>query len=220
MPENQTQHASALFLRIDEEKRDRIIGIAVEAFATHGFAATNVNHIAERAGISVGALYKYFATKEDLFLYIVEVSAQRIRDYVQEVLAADIRLSSKLERLLRLAQDYSKSDPTLIKLYNVFSADSDTARAELIAGKIEGITAGAYRQLIADAQQKGEVRADIDPGILAFLVDNQLMSMQFSFACGYYAKRFSLFVGPENVQDNEYVIRSIVAALESMLGLK
>lgn len=218
MEQAHSAFASDLFLRIDEEKRNRIIDIVVEAFATNGFAGTNVNHIAETAGISVGALYKYFATKEDLFLYIVELASQSMEDYVQGILCADIRFLSKVERLLRLAQDYSKSDPNLIKLYNVFSSESDAERAAFIAEKIEGITAGAYNELIAQAQQRGEVRSDIDPGILAYLLDNQLLIMQFSFACSYYKKRFSLFVGAHNVEDNEHVIRSIMKVLESMFG--
>ncbi len=182
-----SQYASELFLRISEDKRRRILDTAVEVFAARGFAASNVNQIAEAAGISVGALYKYFASKDDLFMYLVEVASARITEYVETVLAEDIRLISKLERLLRLAQDYSKIDPSFIKLYNVLSSESDGERATLIARRLEGITSRAYREVIAAGQQRGEIRADIDAGILAFLLDNQLMIMQFSYACRYHA---------------------------------
>ncbi|NLB27925.1 MAG: TetR/AcrR family transcriptional regulator, partial [Clostridiaceae bacterium] len=123
-------------MRIPGDKRRRIIDVAVKEFAGYGFASANVNRIAEEAGISVGALYKYFPTKEDLFMYIVEVAAAGISSYVGGIIEADIRLSSKLERLLRLAQDYSRQDPDLIKLYNVFSSENDTARAGIIADKL------------------------------------------------------------------------------------
>ncbi len=217
---NSAGHASELFMRIPGDKRRRIIDVAVKEFAGYGFASANVNRIAEEAGISVGALYKYFPTKEDLFMYIVEVAAAGISSYVGGIIEADIRLSSKLERLLRLAQDYSRQDPDLIKLYNVFSSENDTARAGIIADKLESITARAYGDLIRQAQKKGEIRDDIDAGILAFLIDNQLLIMQYSFACSYHQKRFSLFVGEKNSQDNEYLIRSIMRALESMCGIR
>lgn len=217
---NSAGHASDLFMRIPEGKRRRIIDVAVREFAGHGFASANVNRMAQEAEISVGALYKYFPTKEDLFMYIVEVAAAGISSYVSGIIESDIRLSSKLERLLRLAQDYSRQDPDLIKLYNVFSSDSDQSRAEIIADKLESITARAYRDLIRQAQQKGEIRDDIDAEILAFLIDNQLLIMQYSFACSYHQKRFSLFVGEKNTRDNEYLIRSIMMALESMCGIK
>ena len=75
---NSAGHASELFMRIPGDKRRRIIDVAVKEFAGYGFASANVNRIAEEAGISVGALYKYFPTKEDLFMYIVEVAAAGI----------------------------------------------------------------------------------------------------------------------------------------------
>ncbi|MFA5585385.1 MAG: TetR/AcrR family transcriptional regulator [Saccharofermentanales bacterium] len=217
---NSAGHASDLFMRIPEDKRRRIINVAVKEFSAYGFTGANVNRIAGQAAISVGALYKYFATKEALFMYIVEVAAAGIAAYVSGIIESDIRLSSKLERLLRLAQDYSRQDPDLIRLYNVFSSESDPARADLIADKLESITAKAYGDLIRKAQEKGEIRPDIDAGILAFLIDNQLLIMQYSFACSYHRRRFSLFVGPENQEDNEYLIRSIMTALESMCGIK
>ncbi|MDR1027852.1 MAG: TetR/AcrR family transcriptional regulator [Clostridiales Family XIII bacterium] len=220
MDETREAYASELFLRIAEEKRERILNIAVKEFATNGYADANVNDIAEMAGVSVGALYKYFATKEDLFLYIVAVAEAMMAQQVREIVDADIRFLSKIERLLLLARDYSRSNPNLITLYSVFTAENDDKRAELIAGKIEGITAEAYTRLIAKAQENGEIRDDIDAGILAWLLDNQLISMQFSFACSYYRKRFSLFLGERNAGDNEYVIRNVMKTLQSMFGIE
>lgn len=219
MEEKALGYATELFLRISEEKRTRIIAMAVEEFAAFGYAGANVNRIAQAAGISVGGLYKYFATKEDLFMYIVEHETAIMASFVSGILAEDIRFLSKLEKLLRLAQDYSRHDPNLIRLYSVFTSEHDSVRAEILAQKIEGVTARAYYALIAAAQQRGEVRNDIDAHILAFLLDNQLMAMQYSFACPYYQKRFSLFLGESITKDNEYVIRCIMKALQSMLAV-
>lgn len=47
-----------------EEKPGAILAAALELFAERGFHATNVPLIAERAGVSVGTLYHYFAHKE------------------------------------------------------------------------------------------------------------------------------------------------------------
>lgn len=219
MEEQARGYASELFLRISEEKRGRIITAAVEEFAAFGYTGANVNRIAQAAEISVGALYKYFAAKEDLFMYIVEYEATIMADFVGGILAEDIRFLSKLEKLLRLAQDYSRRDPNLIRLYSVFTSEHDSGRAEALAQRIEGVTARAYYELIAGAQQRGEVRQDIDAQILAFMLDNQLMAMQYSFACPYYQKRFSLFLGERNAKDNEHVIRCIMKGLQSMFGI-
>ena len=43
----------------------------MEVFAEKGFAAARLDDIAARAGVSKGALYLYFETKEDLFRAVV-----------------------------------------------------------------------------------------------------------------------------------------------------
>lgn len=218
MNKAQSPDSSPLFNRIDEEKQERILAAAIEEFAAHGYTGANVNRIAQAADISVGALYKYFSTKDALFLYIVEVAAQRLAEHVNRIVGEDIRLLSKIEKLLRIAYEYSETDPALIKLYNVFMSENDTVRAEALAQRLEGITAKAYTTLLAEAQSRGEIRADIDPGVLAYMLDNQLINMQFSFACNYYQKRFFMFVGEKNVRDREFVIHSMMRVIESMLG--
>ena len=56
------------FDNISEEKRKKILDVAVNEFANHGFENANINTIAKKADVSVGSLYKYFDTKADLFL--------------------------------------------------------------------------------------------------------------------------------------------------------
>src|SRR4028119_1048973 len=51
-------------------KADRpaeIVSAALEVFAEKGFAAAKLDEIARRAGVSKGALYLYYETKQDLF---------------------------------------------------------------------------------------------------------------------------------------------------------
>ncbi len=60
--------------RYQRRKQDRpqeITDAALAAFAEKGYAATRVNDVAKRAGISKGLLYLYFKTKEELFKAVV-----------------------------------------------------------------------------------------------------------------------------------------------------
>ena len=51
-----------------------IIEAALSVFAENGFAAARLDEIARRAGVSKGALYLYFETKEDLFRAVVRAA--------------------------------------------------------------------------------------------------------------------------------------------------
>lgn len=60
------------FKRRKAERPDEIVVAALEVFAEKGFAAARLDDIAARAGVSKGAVYLYFATKEDVFRAVVE----------------------------------------------------------------------------------------------------------------------------------------------------
>lgn len=228
MDDPNNKYVSELFRRISADKRQRILDTAVEEFARNGFANANVNRIAKKAGISIGSLYKYFVTKDDLYMYVVHEASLIIQEYVREILSSDTTVMEKIERLLRAAHDYSIEEPDIIKLYGVITSDNDEERAAIVAKKLEGITSAAYRQLMAEAQQRGEVRDDISPGVLAVMVDNQLMSTQFSFANSYYNRRLMLFLGEDGRKEKndgiddeinvDQMIGEMLSALKNMLA--
>jgi len=56
-----------LFLKISEEKRQRIYDAAIHEFLKNGYDNANTNRIAKNANISIGSLFKYFENKEDIF---------------------------------------------------------------------------------------------------------------------------------------------------------
>ena len=59
------------FRRRKEDRPQEITEAALAAFAEKGYAATRVDEVAKRAGVSKGLLYLYFKTKEDLFKAVV-----------------------------------------------------------------------------------------------------------------------------------------------------
>lgn len=63
-----------------DERRSRILAVAQEVFAEHGFRSADVKTIAERAGVGKATIYKFFASKEALLLTIVEENLNHIRD--------------------------------------------------------------------------------------------------------------------------------------------
>lgn len=57
--------------------RERLLDAALGEFREHGYAATSLQAIARRAGLSKGAIYWSFEDKEDLFLALVEEHLDR-----------------------------------------------------------------------------------------------------------------------------------------------
>ncbi|RLA27450.1 MAG: TetR/AcrR family transcriptional regulator [Gammaproteobacteria bacterium] len=59
------------FQRRKEDRPAEITAAALAAFAENGYAATRVDDVAKRAGVSKGLLYLYFKTKEELFKAVI-----------------------------------------------------------------------------------------------------------------------------------------------------
>ena len=59
------------FRRRKEERPQQLTEAALGAFAENGYAATRVDDVAKRAGVSKGLLYLYFKTKEELFKAVI-----------------------------------------------------------------------------------------------------------------------------------------------------
>jgi AcrR family transcriptional regulator len=68
------QQSSTRWRRRKEARPDEILAAALESFAARGFAATRLEDVAARAGISKGTLYLYFKSKEELFEAVVRAT--------------------------------------------------------------------------------------------------------------------------------------------------
>jgi AcrR family transcriptional regulator len=95
--------------------RGALLGAARELFAEKGFASTGREEIAERAGVTRGALYHHFASKTDLAAAVVE---QLDGELVDLVVAAALRGSGVRDQLHRGCRAYMDAcaEPTMARI--------------------------------------------------------------------------------------------------------
>lgn len=65
------------FQNLSEDKQQQIIDSAINEFAKFGYDGASTNRIVQQAGISKGVLFKYFTSKEKLFLYVSSYLAEQ-----------------------------------------------------------------------------------------------------------------------------------------------
>jgi AcrR family transcriptional regulator len=79
------------YQRRKEDRPQEITQAALEAFAEKGYAATRVEEVAKRAGVSKGLMYLYFKTKEELFKAVVKsVVIRRIDRLIGNIESTDL----------------------------------------------------------------------------------------------------------------------------------
>ena len=93
--------------------RRRVQDVARRAFAERGFSGATIHDIANRAELSVGAIYLHFRSKEDLFVSLLDDAMRAFRGDLQAVLRRSapplLRLREVWGLLTRLGQSRPES---------------------------------------------------------------------------------------------------------------
>lgn len=190
------------------DRRRRVFEAAINEFAAKGFNAANINTIAKSAGISIGSMYSYFESKEDLFLAVMDHCLEMMYKLLSGVDTTK-GVVNAFEEMLRLARASASDNPQMHQIYLDCSSQSLRNLSERISDHAEAVTVRLYRELLSYDKAIGRVRKDLDVNATAFMLDNLVMMYQFSFASGYYAERKKLFIGSRELGDSDELIESM-----------
>jgi AcrR family transcriptional regulator len=159
-----------------ERTRRRLLEIAIERFGERGYRATSVSEIARAAGLTQAAAYAYFPSKEALFDAAVDADASAL------VAEAEARVEGTPARQLV---------PMLLVMFlgglnrhplvrRVLSGQEPDALERLVDLPVLGRLTGDISDAIRAAQERGEVRADIDADLFASGAETIVLSLLMS----------------------------------------
>lgn len=174
------------------ERREQIIDVAIPVFARRGFHGASMNDVAEAAGVTKPVLYQHFASKQDLYLALIDDVGQRMIAAISKGTAGATDGKSQTElgfqayfrwvaddrdAFLLLFSTQANRDESATRAIRRITSDAASAIAPLIAVDIDhekqrtlahglvGLAEGVSRRLV----ERGE---DFDPDDLARLVAN------------------------------------------------
>ncbi|AGL02786.1 TetR/AcrR family transcriptional regulator [Desulfoscipio gibsoniae] len=79
------------FLRLRDEKQERILRAAIHEFVENGFDRAKIGDITQNAKVATGSIYQYFEDKKELFVYCaqwgLEVLIKKLNECSIRVLA-------------------------------------------------------------------------------------------------------------------------------------
>lgn len=148
------------FRRRKADRPAEIVAAALEVFAEKGFAAARLDEIARRAGVSKGAVYLYFETKEDIFRAVVgQALAPNIAAIRAMALAHPGPLPVLLRAVLARVAEVADTSPVggVLKMV-VAEAGNFPEIARVWYEALVSQAMGAMTDVIAAAQARGEVR--------------------------------------------------------------
>lgn len=156
--------------RIREERRGQILDAAARVFARKGLTGARIADIAAAGEMSQGLIFRYFASKEEVFAAVVEDALQSTIGLAQAALQQPCSPLEKLRWLLQiyLPGMWYKPDYALVIL-NALNSETTPQEVRELTLEQSKRSLQLYRQLIVEGQEAGEVvQGDPDMLTLAF----------------------------------------------------
>ena len=160
---------------------DDITRAAVDLFSTQGYANTSVQQIVEAAGVTKGAMYHYFESKDDLLFSVYERMLSLQTEHLEEIVG---RGGSTAQTLHDVCVDVSRRRSTSCPRARCSSA-ACTCCPSLARRRSPGVGAqyhDVFAGLIERGQDEGLYRTDIPTAVLVahFFADIHYLSTWYS----------------------------------------
>ncbi len=147
--------------RQSAETREAILGSALRLFAKHGVAGSSIDQIAQDAGITKGAVYWHFESKDALFDAILERIRLRWQEAVQAPLAHKSTATARLQALFDGYSDLFTETPEICLFMQRVLLEGDREFSPRV-GRIFTQTARLMARILDEGKTRGELRADLD----------------------------------------------------------
>lgn len=139
-----------------DSRQQRIVKAAAALFVKKGYPKTTVRDIASNSGITVGTLYHYFSSKDDILSFLQEETSDFISNLVQETKEA-LSQSGPVEALcLAIRKYFSAVDDvqdTVLFWYHDSGNLQPASQAKLLEN--DELLGEAFRKILDDGCQSG-----------------------------------------------------------------
>lgn len=187
---------NATFLKLGIARQNAILDAAAIVFANNGYHGANIPEICSQAGISVGALYKYFNNKEAVFIAILK----RMGDLLTNELYGKIQINQNsmlatIEDILKamtftpIFQQYRQ----YFILYLDIGSYSLNGFAESITDRFENIGREFYHNLVVHFKESGQLRKEIGTDHAAYFIDSYMTLYAYTLVSKHHLIRFDRF---------------------------
>lgn len=168
--------------RKSELTRQRILVAAATVFRDKGYAHTRIADVAAAANTHAGAIYYYFASREELVEEVLAIAVTQVTQAIRSELAklpADATYRTKISTAIAahllhaLTRDVFTAAFT--RIHNQISPELH-ARYSTHLHEYGGV----WDRLMRDAQKAGEIRGDLDPRVMRLsLMGSMIWSLEW-----------------------------------------
>jgi TetR/AcrR family transcriptional regulator len=147
-----------------------ILQAAAELFSEYGFDGVSMRRIAEAANVSKANIYHHFDSKEALYLAIMQASALKLSELVENLAEGKGTFGQRLRvfALAHLEHLFNNASTLRLLLREAFSSDEEKGRV-----LVERVVGDIFKRMVCifeAGQESGDLRPELDPGLCAMLL--------------------------------------------------
>lgn len=160
------------FFNLSEEKRNKIIEVALSEFELNDYEHASINQIVLNSEISKGSFYQYFHDKKDLFKYIIKLMIDKKIEYITPVMSNPFEhgFFDVIKDMNHSGLAFARDNPQYVKIGNRLLKDTKHPIYREIMDENQGQAFDVYELLLKKAIDKGEIRSDIDVKFTARII--------------------------------------------------
>ena len=151
---------------------EKINDTAVKLFAKKGLAGTNTREIAKEAGVSMGLMYHYYKSKEDLYSELVKFAVTSANELLvkleQETISSKEKIEYFTQNLLNNLKEENSTAPYYFALMNQVMLSSNLPKTAETYTQLAFESVYSLQAIIEAGQKTGEIKSG-DPMSLAIL---------------------------------------------------
>ena len=119
-----------------DERRTQLLDFALEVFVEQGYHAASMDEIALRAGVSKPVLYQHFPGKLELYIALIESSADEVIQQIREALQSTEDNKERVSAVIRVFFDYVSNSAAAFRLIY----ESDLTNDPIVAREVKRVT--------------------------------------------------------------------------------
>lgn len=179
-----------------EGTRRRILAVAADAFAERGYARTSLSELVAASGLTKGAFYFHFDSKEDLALEVFRSKHEEWGGKVLAEMGGHGRAIDRLVSIMRTVTGMIERDPSsrcVGRLADELCADPELAS---VVNRQFDTWVDLSADLVRRGQEEGDIRPDLYPRavsrviVAAFIGLERISGTRDDFALGEESERF------------------------------
>lgn len=169
------------FFNLPEEKKDKIVAVAIDEFAQNHYQKVTINKIVKRAEIPKGSFYQYFENKDDLYIFLFSQIGNTKKNMFEESKEKINQLDFKSYVILLLKESgrFESKDLKILELKNKFINECPQEIRKKILSNEFPKSYELLTDVIKRYIKKGELRENLDVEMTAYIITQGMVNIEF-----------------------------------------